>query len=353
MATYLVLFFSLTIISFILQLNHVGSRKNRGFAFIFLIIVVLSFTLIQGMRDISIGEDTKVYVSWFKSISDKEAINSKLYDNDIEIGFRFINILVSSITNDYHFFLYFVSLIITLLNTVFLYKYSKNFYISIILFLAFNHFLTSMVSLRQYIAIGIIIWVIPLFWKKRFFSGLLVMVIAAFFHYSSILFSLSFIITYFVSKKKKYFIFIPILLVSAVFLFYPLSSVLVSAFPKYSSYFDGKSGEIGYLDIVFVVIMLLVSVLILKKKNYNINRQFASLFLIAIAMTFIGLKFPYMFRFLYYYKYLLLIAIPYLQPKSKTNATIYFAGIVLISTFLFLYYLSVNPGFTVPYVPYL
>ena len=71
-------------------------------------------------------------------------------------------------------------------------------------------------------------------------------------------------------------------------------------------------------------------------------------------MGFLAAKIPFMFRISYYFDYFMIFLIPDLLMSIKTsNKKMFYIleGLVLIASMvIYVYYLSTNPGNTVPYV---
>ena len=208
----------------------------------FIIIIFLSMLLIQGLRDMSVGADTEAYYGYFYRIyRNVEKIDfQKLEFTNIEMGYVVLNLLLSKISIEPQVFIFMISAVVLFLHLYFLRVNSENILLSIILFFGCGHFFTSMVSIRQYIAIGIVMWMIPLISEKKYKQAILVGGIAFLFHNSVVIFWAAILCTYFFKQDIKHIWGLLLGLLASL----PITNILLSYIlryvPKYS-YYDSKN----------------------------------------------------------------------------------------------------------------
>ena len=321
---------------------------------VFFIISIIATTAVEGLRDISVGIDLQAYVHYFDIFKEMDLSAVVLNDfSGIEPGFKVLCKMIGMISPSTQAFIIVTSITIIGLNFGFLGKNSKDIFISVLLFFAFDHFFTSMVSLRQYIAIGIVAWVMPLLNDKRYYSAGIVSLVAFCFHQSAILFAIACVFAYVNSDNRYVLLIIPILTLLLLRYTDTIYAFVIQFFPKYgSNYFLTEQGRIGSLRIVYILLELCIAMLVFFDKKYN-NRALVMYGILIEIGIYCGLQasIPWAFRLGYYFDYVLLLMIPYMIDISS-NKVLLRLLFIAIGIVFFSYYLTVNPGNTIPYLFY-
>ncbi len=316
-------------------------------------ITIILFLLVQCLRSFSVGEDTVAYVEWFKEYCEIDTVTSLYHPwRDIDLGYSILNILLSRITDNPRVLLCIVSAIIVILHVKFIQYHVKDVFLGVMLFMGLNFFLTSMVSWRQFIALGIIIWMYPALQKKRYLKAFLILALGCLFHDTAILFGIIIIVGSLFSKHRIGG-FVVLVIGFAVILLLPIVNKLVlRLLPAYSSYFDSPSsrGSIGKLRIVYMIMDLALILLLYNSKKYRARSY--SLLSILIATSFVSgllsLFIPYIFRLGYYFDYFTVVLVPDVAVKAKDRKkAVFFVTACCLA--LYIYYVFNNPGQTVPY----
>ncbi|MCA1010725.1 EpsG family protein [Halobacillus halophilus] len=174
-------------------LNLLDTKKGK---MTFLIIATLQLILLQGLRNESVGADTRSYLKYFNHIQyfDMEAFISHRF----EIGYKFLNNLLAQIGINDQIFLTLVSALILVPVSVFLYKNSTNVYLSLYLYITFGFYAASFNTLRQNIAYGIILLSFQYIRDRKFIPFLLIVLLASTFHFSALIFAFA----YFLARIK-------------------------------------------------------------------------------------------------------------------------------------------------------
>lgn len=317
-------------------------------------LILVSVTFIEAMRGITVGEDLTGYLSWFEYYRAKPLNIQTLLDfSAFEPGFMLLYKVIGIISTTDHAFIAITSIIIVFLNMFFLYKNSKDFYLSVLLFFGFNHFFTSMVSLRQYIAIGLTMWILPSLNKKKIKKAIVLAIIAFFFHMTSIIATVCIFAAYMVRTKKKIIPWVLAISIIALPFAGKLFTFFTAFFPKYQLYYSlGAGGRIGKLRLIYILleIALIIYVYITKDKDEEYT-EYSLLLIPAIACGLLT-SIPHIFRIGYYFDYFILLLIPKIVEDLKLNKAFMRFAVVAVSIVFFVYYLSVNPGNVVPYVFY-
>lgn len=144
--------------------------------------------LLCGLRSIDIGRDTSMYAYIFQSIKNKHTLQ-ELFENYeyFEYGYYLLNYVVSRFV-DYQGFLL-VSAILSIGPVIYIVlKYSKQPWMSLLLYSCFQFFTFTMSGMRQAIAMGILMLAYDCMINKKLKQYLILCFIAIMFHSSAILF---------------------------------------------------------------------------------------------------------------------------------------------------------------------
>ena len=117
-------------------------------------IITISFALLillTAFRSVYVGPDTRQYVNHFYRVCN--GVYSRL-DDQFESGYRLFTFLLSKVTHNEHILLFLIALLTNIPIARFIYKYSKNRFLSIILYVSIGSFLFQLTGLRQSIAMS-------------------------------------------------------------------------------------------------------------------------------------------------------------------------------------------------------
>ena len=193
---YLLIFF--IPVFFFLSTNP-GRNQHSSFLFLFL----LGLSLFVGFSDMFGGYDRYIYGEIFDNIADATTIKGDYSDSLLynfyssEIGYTFLNVLISFFTENRYIFILIVTLIIYTLLFVSIKKYTVNYPLAIILFLGLWFFFTF-TYLRQVLGATIVWLGIQYVIERKFWKFLVVFLIAFSMHNSAIIF----FPLYFVPRRK-------------------------------------------------------------------------------------------------------------------------------------------------------
>lgn len=369
MLIYLILLAVIVLVGLICFSAGITPRKKR----IFCNITIVLIALVECLRDVSIGEDTSHYVEWFREYCDIKQIRSLSHPwRDVELGYSLINIILSRITHNPQVLIAVISILIVSLHMKFIEKNSKDPLLSVLLFFGLNFFLTSMVSWRQFIMMGIIFWMYPLLLKRKYFKALLIFLVAMLFHDTAIIFAAVLLVAVLFSRCSRGSLWILLLcLITVPFIDVILQGIL-KILPSYQIYFSTIRYNVGMgtLRAVYMVaetVMLLVVVYRLSARRPKsgtaatveeasavaMERRklavLATMMAFAVYCGFLSMYIPYVFRLGYYFDYFVLLLVPELMPKKARAAFSYKVLVAVLCIILFIYYLSTNAGQTVPY----
>lgn len=273
MAPYIVVYFLVIMSAFCIGLkNRFSSILNPVLFF----LIIVAFSSLFYLRDLSIGIDTYTYSEIFTDVmnlSDISEIFPYSYLNNLEIGFIFIVYLLGKI-GGIQFIFTFLSVILYFNYVLVLNKLKINPLIYFMSFFSyFGVYLWSFNILRQMIAVSIIalgtMYLLDNKNKHFFFLVLL----ASLIHYSAFVC----IIFYFVKKYLDFFYKLRYFLIFLTILLSKIGLVLISSYySRYDDYATVSNMEsIGFMLLSFYFITFLLSDFFYKNiKEYSYHFKF-------------------------------------------------------------------------------
>ena len=282
---YLILFFIPTIWYYTFQNS---SRQSNA---LFLSVYMCFLALFVGFSDMFGGYDRYIYGEIFDNIADitttKGVYSESIYYNfySSEIGYTFLNVLISFFTENRYIFILIVTLIIYTCLFISLRKYTENYPLAVVLFMGLWFFFTF-TYLRQVLAATIVWLSIQYVIERKLWKFLVVFLIGFSMHNSAIIF----FPLYFIPLKK----FSPKLIVGVMLflLLLGLSPLPNSLFEVYeSSSIVERHAEYnasGDLRIAYILEAFFFLYLILKSYKY-IPADKSHVVLLNMALIFCGI----------------------------------------------------------------
>lgn len=194
MAVYLINIFLILLLALIL-LSDESKSKNKK---IYCGIVALQWTLISGLRGLSVGADTLAYKRFFDNadLTSWESIFSEfknyLTGNAIEgkdPGYMLVQKIFRTFSDDYQLFLLFIGALFSIALAVWVYRNSKHPCLSFVIYSTLFYSFFAITGHRQTIATALIVLIgYEFIKKKQLFRFLIVALFAFLIHKSSIVF---------------------------------------------------------------------------------------------------------------------------------------------------------------------
>ena len=281
---YLLIFF--IPVFFFLSTNP-GRNQHSSFLFLFL----LGLSLFVGFSDMFGGYDRYIYGEIFDNLADVTTIKGDYSDSlyyysySSEVGYTFLNVLISFFTENRYIFILIITLIIYICLFISLRKYTENYPLAVVLFMGLWFFFTF-TYLRQVLAATIVWLSIQYVIERKFWKFLIVFLIGFSMHNSAIIF----FPLYFIPLRK----FSPKLIVGVMLflLLLGLSPLPNSLFEVYeSSSIVERHAEYnasGGLRIPYILEAFFFLYLILKSYKY-IPADKSHVVLLNMALIFCGI----------------------------------------------------------------
>lgn len=188
------------------------SDKFISVFFKFRILTIIALVLFSTFRHYSVGMDVLSYKMYYdKLCHDKSLLFKDSFGFKLEFGFTFLNSVLAVLNMDFRFLLFIVALISSISFVAFFNKLSPNKLMSCILYVNLGIFAQSLNTLRQIIAMSIILFAIIKLRDKKWISSIILILCACLFHVSALCCLILVPIRYF---KPKWYLFANILVLT-------------------------------------------------------------------------------------------------------------------------------------------
>ena len=181
MTVYLCLLLYILIISVLFTKYKESNTKKK----LFLFMGFLPIILISSMRSNTVGVDTYQFTNAFLKI--RHMAPSQFYILRYEYGFTFFCWIIGKFFSNYEGLLIITSIFINMSVINFIYKNSKDIYLSTILYIICNFYFSYMNIMRQAIAIAIILLAYEKLKSNNKLLFIIYVLFASLFHSSAIL----------------------------------------------------------------------------------------------------------------------------------------------------------------------
>lgn len=287
--------------------------------------------------------DLNTYIVYFRYISNLNI--SQFFGLKYEFLYKFLNLLIGKITANEKVFITIVDLITLVGPYFFIKRYSKNYFFSVLLFLAIGTYYMQFFIIRQALAISFLLLSIKYLSEKNFpkFAGMVI--IATLFHTASLLFIVVYFVVLFNNKDFNRKLVLWILLFMLLYIFRNQISSL-SLLGRYSYYLGSKysfSGE-GYGKLLLYILLMFFVLAFYKKsviEDIDSNIMF-TIMLICIAIQIMSTNIAVISRLANYFcmGYTILPANG-LQNIKRADSKAFFMFLTLI--IIFGYLILYNP----------
>lgn len=321
MLVYIILISLISLVYFLSYKKYINKTTA-------LIISWVLVTLVFALRSYNIGVDTNNYVKEYNSL-----VNTRwkdIFNNRMEKGFVILLKLLTMVSKNPQLMIIVTSLIITTSVFYAIYKYSKDQYMSIMLFILLMILMYFMNVMRQALAISIIIYSLQYIIDNKKIKAILIIILAFFFHKVAIFF-LPVVFAY--NIKINYKVLLGILVLSIIGFFgFGLMSIVIAEFvPKFKHYLNTIYGNPNYfgalLDYVFFLIIFIVLVISLKVKKTNIQKVLLWIFAFQMFFQIFIMKMVILGRVATLFGFFIILLVPSIieeqSPRFKKISRLY------------------------------
>ena len=347
MFPYIFVFIFLSIISLLHFTNC--TEKQKSIFFYFSVFVLVAFS---GLRNNGVGADDVSYFNFFLHktpdlydwvFGDYEYSLRQLY---MEPGFVFVNSFLRVFTDNYIFLFLTVSTLSVGIAAYNYKKYSKYFFLTLVLFFVHTYLYRDLNQIRSAVAAGLSLILISSINDRKHLKVWLTLLVAGSFHIASLSLFFAYIASFFkITRKRVFFIYV----VALVFGVFGASKIFIQVVPstgflaaKLYSYTENKNyaNAISFFDVTnvknsFILIMILVFWHRLKKVvPYFETIVLFYLFAVVIRVAFWDLG-VLAARISTFFAIVEVVIIPYFIVLFKQKKLVYL--IILLYAFTMLY----------------
>ena len=323
------------------------TRNKIALNFFFVLL-----TLLVALRHQSVGTDTESYIRFFKAFADMDW--SDLRKADMEVGFQYLNKLISVFFEEPHIYLAVVAIALSAMIYPAYKRLCVDSALTIVLYCTLSTFVMMFSGLRQMIAIGIGFIAYEFTRQKKLIPFSLSVLLAMSFHTSAFMLAFMYPLYHARITKKALFIVIPALAVCFLYnrqIFGALTLIL----EQYTHYDTEIEATGAYTMLILFGIFVVFSFLIPDEKKLDEEtiglRNF--LLLTFSLQMFVPLHTLAM-RMGYYY----MIFIPLLLPKiiecrsRRWNQIAMLGRHAMVVFFLAYFFVSASGGGVLDVFPY-
>ena len=338
-----------------------SKRKNK----VFVVMSFFSVVVLESLRAETVGIDTNDYILAFKFLNNynwREAFTVTKY----EAGYVFLNKLVGTFTNNPQFLLFAVSLLMMINFGFFIYYNTDDCEYTlwpVYFWITLNHLFTSMVSLRQYLALSIAINIYTVlkreFNRKNVIISVALLLLAMSFHTSAIFCIFFFVVLFIKQVDRKIIILTSVLSVIALVFFSYIENLVLTLLPRYVRYREYQGRYVGRsittINIFFILLKVLFAVLVFmlnpkREENKDIYRL-GCLSIISAEITTLTTQVYLLWRVGYYYDIFMILLVPKVLKRisNRTMRVCCFIGMVIFGLLYYYRQMYYNSAQDVPY----
>lgn len=231
---------------------------------LFFLISVLVFIII-GFRARSIGADTINYLNKFDNINLSQSYSEFLTRNKIEPLFYYLNKILAIITGGRNQSIiiaeaFFVSM--GFLTTI--KKYSMDPFISLLAFIAFSVFSSSLCLLRQTIAMSICVYALKYVFEKKPLKFYFFILAAVSVHFSAIFFAIAYFVSVIMKCNRRNTTIFCMVSIAGYESVNILQYIVSTFFIRWKGYSVVETGAGGYIS--FIIFALITIMITLERK---------------------------------------------------------------------------------------
>lgn len=287
----IILLYFLIFLLYIILYSFVKNKDKREKLFINISFIVLIFVLSTRTP----YSDMHNYINYFHSINNMSLSNFMSFD--LELLYKVLNLIIGKIWLNDRFFITIVSIITCIGPYFFIKKRSKNYLLSILLFISIGTFRLQFYIIRQSIALTFLLLGLNYIDDKKTIKFLLMVIVASLFHQSALIFVLIYLLNKFKGKTK---VIISIALVFATFLLKDQLYSLIG-YSSYNNYMLSSIEGEGYGLFALYVLIIAFSLFFKPKKKEENADLCVSMSFMALILQVMSTRISILSRIVYYF----------------------------------------------------
>lgn len=337
--------------------GKVNFKKNK---MLFLLLSYIAIIFVLGMRNQTVGVDTKSYYAIFNKVSTvsfSELVKSYYYLT-IEVGYVLLMKAVS-IFGNYYLFQFIVAAIACILFAKFIADNMQNYFLGIILFLGFDLYLLLFNISRQMLAVALIVNCWSCLNHRKKSKALVLFIFAGMMHTTAWLFVVIYLV-YLVRNNRFIIRLLPIIGAIIIFSYRIILDKVATIVPHYANYYGNHKTilETGFSVIIWSLIASISVVLIIRNIRISESRiilvnnieentllswtaetyLYSTFSLFYVASNIIGLSFNYFERLGCYFAPFVILTFERfgIQIRNTVVRRVYYCGLVACFSIYFI-----------------
>lgn len=284
----------------------------------------LTLVFFSSARSYLVGTDTSSYTFDFRN-----QVNLDYYEfnDNVEYGYQILEYFTLNVTHNYFWLLFITSTIFVYFHLRTIKNISVNYTLSIFFFITLGFYTFLFNGLRQALAMSLCFFALPYFLEKKFYQYFFIVILASFFHISSIIMLPFYMLIHYIKIKIEY----KIIFIFTISLIFSQKAVQYMALnnDRYTHYVEKKEGG-GYIILAFFIIMGVIFYIFNSnlRKNDPIYYKLESLYLCGISfivpLALAGASASGPQRFLSYFSVFIIFLLPYTIRNLKYNLLKFF-----------------------------
>ena len=317
---FLLILFTL-LLYLIINNIHVEKEKRKIY---FLRIIFIVFFILVAFREMTIGNDTQMYLNLFKkcSVHKWSMVKTGGY---FEVGYLALNTIISYISNNPRFFMVIMSGIFNYCSYKFIKDNSNNYLFSCIMYICLLFIYTSMTMMRQFTALSILLLGTKYAKEKKLIKFFLIVLLASLFHSSAYVALLYYLIYNMKYTKNKVFIIVIIGIIASVNIgsFFDYIANFIGRVNYYSDRVDSNSVSNVIYTIIYFLMYLFALYEINKSNNNAGDKRKKDFYLLSLLfaaiINMLGIKMNIMSRVALYFDVLTIVSLPNIIHDNVYN----------------------------------
>lgn len=227
------------LLAVILLLRLLLPQNTKKSRLAFTVISCLLLTLVAALRAPVVGRDTALFLEVFAKLSGRPLLDALQFSSWVEPGFRLLLLLISRFTANGQWVIAITAVFINVSVSVFLYRHTQNVYLGFFFYLTLMLYPFYFNIMRQALAIAILLFAWGLFKKRCFLRYVLIVLLAATFHTSALLFLLCPLLARLPVNRPTLKVLLPLtalLAVGGALCVRPILRLVTALVPRYADY---------------------------------------------------------------------------------------------------------------------
>ena len=230
---YVLVLGAMVLLRFLLPRDTARSRLTFACISCFLLVALAA------LRAPTVGRDTALFLDVFARLDGRPLPDALGYSSWVEPGFKLLCWLVGLFTDNGQWLTVVSAVIIHTAVSVFIYKHVKNVYLGFFLYVTMMIYPMYFNTMRQALAVSVLLFAWGFFKKRKFHWYVLLVLLAASFHTSALLFLPCPLLTLVPVNKRTLRVLLPVTAGFALLLrllVMPIVTLAGRIFPRYADY---------------------------------------------------------------------------------------------------------------------